>query len=205
MIVSDWGKKITVEVTKKWNQRKCKKVHFKIILFFSDFLAKAECFLTDERKNLTIFPLFFPANCVLRQKKKLSSKKGWQPWKLSSDEMDWSLLTMIFIVFFLIFLSPLTDSAFPCSQRDVAFELMTGVVFTAPEFILDTRSGVLLLEECISICNGNSSCMSVNYETGLCVLFTDSADQYPGNLEITQRWRVVDGEEKPLRENSLSS
>ncbi|XP_059099096.1 uncharacterized protein LOC131893159 [Tigriopus californicus] len=73
-----------------------------------------------------------------------------------------------------------------CPTRDVTFELITGYVFTAPEFILDTRPGVLLLEECIEVCRQNVTCASVNYETGLCVLFMASARNNPGSLSRSQ-------------------
>ena len=69
-----------------------------------------------------------------------------------------------------------------CPTRDVAFELITGYVFTSPDSIVDTRPGVLKLEDCILACRSNSTCLSVNYETGLCVLFSTSADMTPGTL-----------------------
>lgn len=69
---------------------------------------------------------------------------------------------------------------FSCPFRDEAFELVTGFVFTSPDSILDTLPGVLKLDECIEACRGNSTCLSVNYETGLCVLFSTSAEQTPG-------------------------
>ncbi len=40
--------------------------------------------------------------------------------------------------------------------------------------------GVLLLEDCLSRCLSNSSCRSLNYETGLCVLFHSDATSEPG-------------------------
>ena len=44
----------------------------------------------------------------------------------------------------------------------------------------DTRTGVLHLEDCIAGCRANASCLSVNYETGLCVMFDSSAELKPG-------------------------
>jgi len=79
-----------------------------------------------------------------------------------------------------------TVSGYSCPIRDEAFELVTGFVFTSPNSILDTKPGVLKLEECIEACNLNSTCLSVNYETGLCVLFSSSADQTPGALSPSQ-------------------
>ena len=76
----------------------------------------------------------------------------------------------------------LSHPELPYTKRDEAFELVTGFVFTSPDSILDTRPGVLKLDECIEACNLNSTCLSVNYETGLCVLFSSSADQTPGKM-----------------------
>ena len=67
-----------------------------------------------------------------------------------------------------------------CAESDVTFELTTGFVFTAPDSILDTRPGVLKIEACIQSCRKNVTCRSVNYETGLCVLFSSSAESEPG-------------------------
>ena len=53
-------------------------------------------------------------------------------------------------------------------------------VFTAPEDILDSRPGTLMLTDCIDLCLSNSTCRAANFETGLCVLFSSSAQQYPG-------------------------
>ena len=77
-----------------------------------------------------------------------------------------------------------------CPKRDEAFELVTGFVFTSPDTILDTRPGVLKLEDCIESCRRNSSCWSVNYETGLCVLFSSSAENTPGKVlnSSTKLW-----------------
>ena len=67
-----------------------------------------------------------------------------------------------------------------CPPADVAFELWTGFVFSAPGDLLDTRPGTLLLDECVRLCTENSACRGLNYETGLCVLFSTSAEQFPG-------------------------
>ena len=40
------------------------------------------------------------------------------------------------------------------------------------------------LEECINKCSKDAKCLAVNYETGLCVLFSDSADSKPGKKKI---------------------
>ena len=67
-----------------------------------------------------------------------------------------------------------------CPTRDLAFELITGYVYTSPDFILDTLPGVLLLEECLLHCHRNASCKAINYETGLCVLFSSNVDDDGG-------------------------
>ena len=81
---------------------------------------------------------------------------------------------------FLILVIRQSRGQLACPNRDEAFELVTGYVFTSPNTILDTRPGVLKLEDCIETCRRNSSCWSVNYETGLCVLFSSSAENTPG-------------------------
>lgn len=50
---------------------------------------------------------------------------------------------------------------------------------------------MLLLEECISACMGNSSCLSINYETGLCVLFSSSAEVNAGKGTVFKSIFVV--------------
>ena len=74
-----------------------------------------------------------------------------------------------------------------CPPRDVSFELITGYVFTSPDTIVDTRPGVLKIEDCIDACRRNSTCLSVNYETGLCVLFSGSAEETPGKTFIFKK------------------
>ncbi|XP_037089518.1 uncharacterized protein LOC119109871 [Pollicipes pollicipes] len=62
------------------------------------------------------------------------------------------------------------------------FELWTGYVYSAPGDLLDTRPGTLLLDECVQLCGDNGACRGLNYETGLCVLFSSSAEQFPGAI-----------------------
>ena len=38
------------------------------------------------------------------------------------------------------------------------------------------------LEECVDQCAKETKCLAVNYETGLCVLFSASADFNPGKI-----------------------
>lgn len=53
-------------------------------------------------------------------------------------------------------------------------------VFSAPSQILDDIPGTLMLTDCLEQCQANDTCRAVNYETGLCVLFSSDADQLPG-------------------------
>lgn len=53
-------------------------------------------------------------------------------------------------------------------------------VFSAPGKLLDSIPGTLMLTDCLDSCTNNDSCSSVNYETGLCVLFSSNADKLPG-------------------------
>ena len=45
------------------------------------------------------------------------------------------------------------------------------------------------LEECVDQCAKETKCLAVNYETGLCVLFSASADFNPGKI-IRLRKRI---------------
>lgn len=67
-----------------------------------------------------------------------------------------------------------------CDPDNIGFELITGYVFSAPNDLLDSLPGTLMLTDCLEACQGNDSCQAVNYETGLCVLFSSNADTYPG-------------------------
>ena len=40
------------------------------------------------------------------------------------------------------------------------------------------------LEQCINKCSKDAKCLAVNYETGLCVLFSHSADSKPGKRRL---------------------
>lgn len=67
-----------------------------------------------------------------------------------------------------------------CEADMTGFELVTGYVFTAPDDLLDSIPGTLMLTDCLEACQSNDTCYSVNYETGLCVMFSSNADAYPG-------------------------
>lgn len=71
-----------------------------------------------------------------------------------------------------------------CDPEMVGFELVTGYVFTAPTNMLESIPGTLMLTDCLETCQANDSCQAVNYETGLCVLFSSNADSNPGKIEL---------------------
>ncbi|XP_073816775.1 uncharacterized protein [Musca autumnalis] len=73
-----------------------------------------------------------------------------------------------------------------CDQEMLGFEIVTGYVFSAPGKLLDSLPGTLMLTDCLEACQGNETCHAVNYETGLCVLFSANADQLPGALTKSQ-------------------
>ncbi|CAH2040521.1 unnamed protein product, partial [Iphiclides podalirius] len=73
-----------------------------------------------------------------------------------------------------------------CDPEMIGFELVTGYVFSAPSHILDDIPGTLMLTDCLEQCQANDTCRAVNYETGLCVLFSSDADQLPGALTKSQ-------------------
>jgi PAN domain. len=75
-----------------------------------------------------------------------------------------------------------TALARDCRQEDVHFEMMTGYVYSAPGEIMVTSPGVLLLRDCLEQCRRNDSCRSVNFETGLCVLFAGNYTDQPGRF-----------------------
>ncbi|CAK9813335.1 hypothetical protein ANTPLA_LOCUS7799 [Anthophora plagiata] len=70
-----------------------------------------------------------------------------------------------------------------CDPEMVGFELVTGYVYTAPTNMLESIPGTLMLTDCLETCQANDSCQAVNYETGLCVLFSSNADSNPGKIE----------------------
>ncbi|XP_030369340.1 uncharacterized protein LOC115620298 [Scaptodrosophila lebanonensis] len=74
----------------------------------------------------------------------------------------------------------------PCDPGMAGFEIVTGYVFSAPGKLMDSLPGTLMLTDCLATCQKNETCESVNYETGLCVLFSAHADQLPGALTKSQ-------------------
>ena len=116
---------------------------------------------------------------------------------MTSRPLLWSLVGLVSLV------TGVTSQAIPgaqdgdCPADLVTFEVITGeyftfytfmgglfslifylsgFVYTAPADMLDSQPGTLILNDCIETCRQNSSCKSINFETGLCVLFSSSAD-----------------------------
>jgi len=80
-----------------------------------------------------------------------------------------------------------------CEADMTGFELVTGYVFTAPDDLLDSIPGTLMLTDCLEACHANDTCESVNYETGLCVMFSSNADAYPGKIKemVDIFWKIL--------------
>ena len=75
-----------------------------------------------------------------------------------------------------------SDATDECPDEQLSFEMISGYVYTAPADMLDSQPGTLMLTDCIDKCRANATCKSINYETGLCVLFASSADENAGEL-----------------------
>ncbi|XP_054707405.1 uncharacterized protein LOC129217167 isoform X2 [Uloborus diversus] len=95
---------------------------------------------------------------------------------------------VVLLASFSVFLALPVTSVDPltCAPEQQTFELVTAFVFTAPDDTLELVPGTLHLTDCLSYCRHNASCRSVNYETGLCVLFSSSATQRPEALTSSQ-------------------
>lgn len=68
----------------------------------------------------------------------------------------------------------------------ISFELITGYVLSAPADSMIMQPGTLQLTDCLNLCRQNSSCLAINFETGLCVLLQESADKNPQALQKSQ-------------------
>lgn len=73
-----------------------------------------------------------------------------------------------------------------CQNGYITFEVITGYVYSAPSDTIELKPGTLQLTECLNHCKRNATCQSVNFETGLCVLFTSSATERPASLAVSQ-------------------
>ncbi|GIX71735.1 apple domain-containing protein [Caerostris extrusa] len=93
---------------------------------------------------------------------------------------------MLDFIYWIINVVSCTIQFLDCSFEKQSFELVTGFVFTAPDDTLELVPGTLHLTECLSYCRHNTSCRAVNFETGLCVLFSSSATDRPEALTSSQ-------------------
>ncbi|XP_067124727.1 uncharacterized protein [Centruroides vittatus] len=73
-----------------------------------------------------------------------------------------------------------------CRNGHMTFEMVTGFVYTAPTDTLEVLPGTLQLTECMNYCKRNETCQSINFETGLCVLFSSSAVSSTESLTPSQ-------------------
>lgn len=73
-----------------------------------------------------------------------------------------------------------------CDHNRSNFELLTGYVYSSSSDTIATIPGTLRLSDCLSTCRSNSSCRSLNFETGLCILFNSSAYDRPSALSRSQ-------------------
>ncbi|GBL96311.1 hypothetical protein AVEN_238677-1 [Araneus ventricosus] len=98
-----------------------------------------------------------------------------------------SFQIMLVLYFSVVIYSSVAQSeSLACSMEMQSFELVTGYVFTAPDDTLELVPGTLHLTECLSYCRHNTSCRAVNFETGLCVLFSSSASDRPEALTSSE-------------------
>ena len=74
-------------------------------------------------------------------------------------------------------------SGLDCPISETTFEIVTGFVYSSPVDILESLE-TLMLSDCIEQCHKNDSCQSVNFETGLCVLFSSSSLTQPGKCHM---------------------
>lgn len=74
-----------------------------------------------------------------------------------------------------------------CAGGLLTFELSTGFIYrpSAAE-TLAMMPSTLQLTDCLDYCLHNATCLAINFEMGLCVLLSSSAQQNPLNLFISQ-------------------
>ncbi|XP_054931175.2 uncharacterized protein [Dermacentor andersoni] len=96
---------------------------------------------------------------------------------------------LVAVAFLFCFAAAAPDHETPggsCPNGRLTFELVTGYVYSAPSDTIELKPGTLQLTDCLEHCRRNASCQSVNFETGLCVLFTSSATERPASLAVSQ-------------------
>lgn len=69
-------------------------------------------------------------------------------------------------------------------EGDIEFELITGFVYSSADDIIESNIGALQMSECLEQCRKNPSCLALNFETGLCVLFKTAAGEDSGKNKI---------------------
>ena len=102
-------------------------------------------------------------------------------------------MSVLLALLLLLLSATWTASARDCRQEDLHFEMMTGYVYSAPGEIMVTSPGVLLLRDCLEQCRHNDSCRAINFETGLCVLFSGSYTDQPGRFYMGTVFRIWEG------------
>ncbi|XP_076307552.1 uncharacterized protein LOC143223443 isoform X2 [Tachypleus tridentatus] len=113
---------------------------------------------------------------------------SWNTSKIDTGNKMTKMATQkinLFITVLSIFCLAPSISAQGCTNGYITFELITGFVYSASEDTLDVAPGTLMLTECLRLCQNNATCQSINFETGLCVLFSSSATQRPGALKTS--------------------
>ena len=73
---------------------------------------------------------------------------------------------------------------FECDPENIAFELQTGYILPTTKHISNVISQSLMLADCLEACQADSTCRSINFETGLCTLLNTDADLQKGLLKL---------------------
>ena len=75
-----------------------------------------------------------------------------------------------------------------CPNGLLTFELSTGFIYKplAPSETLAMMPSTLQLTDCLEYCLHNATCSAINFEMGLCVLLSSSAQQNPTSLFSSQ-------------------
>lgn len=102
------------------------------------------------------------------------------------DGCIYNLNEMNAIMFHFIKFHPVQLNSFCIAHISFIFPSRFSYVFSAPDQLLESMPGTLMLTDCLEACQANESCGAVNYETGLCVLFSSNADKLPGMLSSSK-------------------
>lgn len=103
--------------------------------------------------------------------------------------------------------STLQQAERDCPNGLLTFELSTGFIYKpASAETLAMVPSTLQLTDCLDSCLQNSSCLAINFEMGLCVLLSSSAQQNPNSLYSSQfPVFTIYAEKKCLLSSSSSS